>query len=69
VLEGLKSANIAEPCHRYEIAPNLYYRSGDEALEGASAPPKGVNLKSPVNFWTVSQPLAHSLAASLLRTT
>jgi transposase len=37
VLEGLKSGNIAEACPRYEIAPNLYYRWKDEALQGASA--------------------------------
>lgn len=37
VLEGLKSGNIAETCRRYEIAPNLYYRWKDEALQGASA--------------------------------
>jgi hypothetical protein len=33
VLEGLKSGNIAEACPRYEIAPNLYYRWKDEALQ------------------------------------
>ena len=37
VLEGLKSGNIAETCRRYEVAPNLYYRWKNEALQGATA--------------------------------
>jgi len=37
VLEGLESGNIAETCRRYEVAPNLYYRWKDEALQGATA--------------------------------
>ena len=37
VLEGLKSGNLAETCRGYEMAPNLYYRWKDEALQGASA--------------------------------
>jgi transposase-like protein len=37
VLQGMKSGNIAETCRRYEVAPNLYYRWKDEALQGASA--------------------------------
>ena len=37
VLEGMKSGNIAETCRRYEVAPNLYYRWKDEALQGATA--------------------------------
>ena len=37
VLEGLKSGNIAETCHKYEIAPNLYYRWKDEVEAGAKA--------------------------------
>ena len=37
VLAGMKSGNIAETCRRYEVAPNLYYRWKDEALQGATA--------------------------------
>ena len=37
VLQGMKSGNIAETCRRYEVAPNLYYRWKDEALQGATA--------------------------------
>ena len=37
VLQGSKSGNIAETCRWYEVAPNLYYRWKDEALQGATA--------------------------------
>jgi len=37
VLQGMKSGNIAETCRRYEVAPNLYCRWKDEALQGATA--------------------------------
>jgi transposase len=37
VLQGMKSGNIAETCRRYEVAPNLYHRWKDEALQGATA--------------------------------
>ena len=41
VLQGMKSGNIAETCRRYDVAPNLYYRWKDEALQGASAALEG----------------------------
>ncbi|MGC1911771.1 MAG: hypothetical protein WA660_08050, partial [Candidatus Acidiferrales bacterium] len=37
VQEGIKSGNISETCRRYQIAPNLFYRSKDEAEQGAKA--------------------------------
>jgi len=41
VLAGLRSGNISETCRRYGIAPNLYYRWKEEALEGARAALRG----------------------------
>jgi transposase-like protein len=37
VLGGLESGNVSETRRRCGIAPNLYYRWEDEALQGATA--------------------------------
>lgn len=37
VLEGLRGGNLAETCRRYGIAPTLYYRWKEEAIQGATA--------------------------------
>jgi transposase len=37
VQEGINTGNVAETCRRYQIAPNLFYRSKDEAEQRAKA--------------------------------
>ena len=37
VQEGIKSGNVSETCRHHGIAPNLFYRSKDEAEHGTKA--------------------------------